>query len=217
MNYTESKFENSRVLELLPKNQQITKKIIIFVHGFGADCEDLISLAPILQKEFTDCAFFSINAPHKCTSLPFGYEWFSLKDRSKEAILKNLPSASDYLCKFIDYLKEKYELNYNDIFLFGFSQGAMLSSYIANEKALDLAGVILASGVMCYDKKTSNNTKYCIIHGKEDEVILAKEADRSEEFCKKHNIYYKKHIIENLTHSINSYAIKKIIDFIKTI
>ena len=72
---------NGPVIEAV--NSQNPKKIVIFCHGYGADGNDLISLANYFQPTLPDAVFLSPNAPEKCGMSPIGYQWFDLtKDNS---------------------------------------------------------------------------------------------------------------------------------------
>ncbi len=72
------------------------KKIVLFLHGYGSNGNDLISL-----KEYISVAkpveFISPNAPEPCELNFFGYQWFTLKERSLEEFTLGLKSAINYI------------------------------------------------------------------------------------------------------------------------
>ena len=70
-----------------PKNGEPAKALVILLHGYGADGNDLIGLAPILSNQLPHVEFISPNAPFPCERSPFGRQWFSLGDMSPDAML----------------------------------------------------------------------------------------------------------------------------------
>ena len=57
---------------------------MLLLHGLGSDGNDLIGLAPYWAPLLPDAAFASPNAPFPCDMAPYGYQWFSLLDRSAQ-------------------------------------------------------------------------------------------------------------------------------------
>ena len=68
----------------LPAASGTTKSVVILLHGYGADGNDLIGLAPHLARALPDTAFYSPNAPFPCEMSPFGRQWFSLAEYDPE-------------------------------------------------------------------------------------------------------------------------------------
>ena len=52
--------------------------LVILLHGYGADGNDLIGLAPVLAPLMPDVVFHSPNAPHPCEGNPYGFQWFGI-------------------------------------------------------------------------------------------------------------------------------------------
>ena len=84
------------------------KKIVLFLHGYGSNGNDLISL-----KEYISVAkpveFISPNAPEPCELNFFGYQWFALKERSFEELTLGLKSAFNYLDNMIKDITDKIQ------------------------------------------------------------------------------------------------------------
>src|SRR5947208_8561128 len=106
------------------------RQLVILLHGLGADGNDLIGLAPVLARLLPDAEFVSPNAPFPCDMAPYGYQWFSLQDRSPEAILGGVRASAPILDAFIDDLLAARGLEEKDLALVGFSQGTMMSLYV---------------------------------------------------------------------------------------
>ena len=94
--------------EFGPASGSSPKQLVILCHGLGADGNDLIGLAPYYAQVLPDAKFISPNAPNKCDMSPFGYQWFSLQERSEEAMLQGVQEAQPILDTFIDEQLIKY-------------------------------------------------------------------------------------------------------------
>ena len=54
--------------------------LILVMHGWGADANDLADLAYPMSLRFPGAAFFVPNAPEPCSMNPMGRQWFDLAD-----------------------------------------------------------------------------------------------------------------------------------------
>ena len=61
--------------------------LVVLLHGLGADGNDLFGLVPHLAQVLPGAAFVSPHAPFPCDMAPFGRQWFSLQDRTADAML----------------------------------------------------------------------------------------------------------------------------------
>src|SRR5690606_32458213 len=112
------------------------KQLIIFLHGVGADGNDLIGLAYELAKHLPDAHFLSPNAPEPFDMAPFGYQWFSLQQYVTQSMelafeqagkFEGAKHAAPPLNAFIDAQLKRFDLTEKDLLLFGFSQGCMMA------------------------------------------------------------------------------------------
>src|SRR5204863_8326225 len=62
------------------------RRLVILLHGLGADGNDLIGLSQYWGPLVPDAEFVSPNAPFPCDMAPWGYQWFSVQDRSPAAV-----------------------------------------------------------------------------------------------------------------------------------
>src|SRR4051794_33134777 len=106
------------------------KKLVVLLHGLGADGTDLIGIAPYWARLVPSAEFVAPNAPFPCDMGPYGYQWFSLQDRSMESILAGVRAAAPFVEAFIDDLLAARGLAEKDLALVGFSQGTMMSLYV---------------------------------------------------------------------------------------
>lgn len=170
---------------LEPKDQ--IKKLVIFLHGYGSNGNDLISLTEGLYKSLPNTAFVSPNAPFGCDENPMGYQWFPLSQpRTYESCLQGSITAAPHLNAFIDAQKQLYHIQDKDIALIGFSQGTMISLYIAPRRQQAFAAVIGLSGLLPAIEELATETisrpPILLIHGDQDDVLphaLMAEAEQN--------------------------------------
>lgn len=150
------------------------KKIVVFLHGYGADGADLISLAPVISDaaRLEDFLFLSPDAPHQCEVSPFGKQWFSLLSRTEEYIESGLENVLPSVSEFLESVTAQYGLKMSDVILIGFSQGTMLALYTALRLKTSVAAVIGFSGAL-FGNVPADVKKFpvLLIHGKMDEVV----------------------------------------------
>ena len=60
------------------------KQLVVFLHGYGADGNDLIALGQEWQAQLPDAAFVSPHAPEACAGAPMGRQWFDLTFRDPD-------------------------------------------------------------------------------------------------------------------------------------
>src|SRR5829696_3580299 len=58
------------------------RRLVILLHGLGADGNDLIGLQQYWGRLVPDAEFISPNAPFPCDMAPYGHQWFSVQDRT---------------------------------------------------------------------------------------------------------------------------------------
>lgn len=158
-----------------PQNGGKAERLLVFLHGLGADGNDLIGLAPVLGQLFPDTAFVSPNAPMPCDMAPMGRQWFSLQDREPSAMLAGAESARPSLDRFLDAELERYGLDDSRLALFGFSQGCMMALHTALRRPRAMAGVVGFSGHLFGPERLENELMarppVLLVHGDADEVV----------------------------------------------
>lgn len=126
-------------------------KIIIFLHGYGANGNDLISIGNSWQKELPNTMFISPNAPFDCPWGNNAYQWFELSSISPESIGSGLKKAGPFLNEFIDNISKETEVPFEKIFFVSFSQGTMMALYHLCKRNTSCAGIMGYSGLLFCD------------------------------------------------------------------
>ncbi|NOX72129.1 MAG: prolyl oligopeptidase family serine peptidase [Alphaproteobacteria bacterium] len=158
--------------------QGMAKHLVILVHGYGADGNDLLGLADPLGEHLPDTVFVAPNAPNKCSGNPFGFEWFPipwLDGSSEEAARTGMAAAVDDLNAFIDKTMADEGVTAAQTILLGFSQGTMMSLHIAPRRAVPVAGIVGFSGRLLEPETLADavvsRPPVLLIHGDQDDMV----------------------------------------------
>ena len=150
-------------------------RLVILLHGLGADGNDLIGLAPYWAPLLPEAEFLSPNAPFPCDMAPYGYQWFSSQDRSPAAVLAGVRAAAPILDAFIDEALAARGLGDGDLALVGFSQGTMMSLFVGLRRAQPAAGIVGFSGRLLAPELLTNELRsrprILLVHGTEDPLV----------------------------------------------
>jgi len=151
------------------------KQIVVLLHGVGADGNDLIGLAPYWAPALPDAEFVSPDAPFPCDMAPYGRQWFSLQNRSADAILAGVRAAAPILDAFLDDALAQRGLDASRLALVGFSQGTMMSLYVGPRRAKALAGIVGYSGALIgadtLVEDIRSRPPVLLVHGDADQIV----------------------------------------------
>ena len=158
--------------------QIITSKtpLLILLHGYGSNEEDLFSFAPTLPE---DWLIVSFRAPF--SSAYEGYSWYDIDLMNQENRI-DLPQAKASLQTVLENIMKitnHYELTDNQTHLAGFSQGGILSYALALQNPDLFTKVACLScyfeeklvGNISGNKKKIEKQRFFISHGTDDAVI----------------------------------------------
>ena len=148
------------------------KRLVVLLHGLGADGNDLFGLVPALAPALPETAFVAPDAPFPCDMAPSGRQWFSLQSRTPTAIEAGVRAASVILDAFLDEALQKLALSDSALALVGFSQGTMMSLYVGPRRARRLAGIVGYSGRLFGDtSEFKSKPPILLVHGDADPVV----------------------------------------------
>jgi len=158
-----------------PANGAKAAKLVILLHGLGADGNDLIGLAPYWAPMLPDAEFVSPNAPFPCDMAPYGYQWFSVQDRTPGNMLAGVRASAPLLDGFIDEALAARGLDESQAALVGFSHGTMMSLYVGPRREKPFAGIVGFSGRLIGREllKTELRSRppVLLVHGTDDPVV----------------------------------------------
>lgn len=160
----------------LPPLRGEATHLVVFVHGYGADGNDLIGLAPEFQRLLPTAAFVSPNAPERCPGSP-GYQWFALNRIDPHELARGVVAAAPSLDAFLDAELARLNLTDDRLALVGFSQGTMMSLQVGLRRKTPLAAIVGFSGVLVspeqLPKTETAKPPILMTHGSHDQLIPA--------------------------------------------
>lgn len=187
-------------------------KLVILLHGYGSNAEDLLALAPELAEALPRAYFMAVNAPEPCESaMSDSYQWFSLQGVdlvNPDLSVDYLASGWQQLQEFILEQLKRWHLSWSDVILVGFSQGAALAIYAALFCPAALAGVLSYSGFLTVEPERLETlggirTKICMIHGEDDMVVPPERFWLAKRLLQRLDPMLVTHCLPNLGHAIN--------------
>lgn len=186
---------NLSLTHLVRESNIISDKapLLIMLHGYGSDENDLFSFSSELPEELF---IISLRAPY--TLEPFGNAWYAINfdaEQNKWSDNEQAAKSRDLIANFIDEAIENYPVKKDSVTLLGFSQGTILSYAVALYYPEKVKNVIALSGYINSDllpeKADPNEYKhldfYCS-HGTEDQVVPIEWGRKAEPFLTSLNI-----------------------------
>jgi len=155
-----------------------TRSVVIFLHGYGANGADLLSIGDVLGEHLPDTLFIAPDAPERCPGNPTGYQWFPIPwlDGSTEEEAKlSMDAACSDLNAFLDALIVDEDILPEQVALFGFSQGTMMSLHVAPRREDAFSGIVAFSGRLLEPEllvdEVQNKPPVLLVHGDQDDVV----------------------------------------------
>jgi phospholipase/carboxylesterase len=155
-----------------------TRSVVVFVHGYGANGADLLGLADPLSEHLPDTLFIAPDAPEMIPGMPNGYQWFPIPyidGSSEEESERGMDAAVEDFNSFLDALMVDEDVLPEQVVLFGFSQGAMMSLHIAPRREDEIAGVVAIAGRLLRPDLLADEVvgrpPILLVHGDQDDVV----------------------------------------------
>ncbi|HEY1941106.1 MAG TPA: dienelactone hydrolase family protein [Roseiarcus sp.] len=161
-----------------------TKQLVVFLHGYGADGEDLIALGDQWRGLLPNASFVSPHAPERCSGSPTGRQWFALSTtepedpRGADERWKGVVSAQPSIDAFLDEELARLGLDESRLALVGFSQGAMMALHVGLRRKRAPAAIIGYSGLLVgpdhlgeAGAARGEHAPILLVHGDQDPVI----------------------------------------------
>jgi phospholipase/carboxylesterase len=157
-----------------PRSGKPAKQLVVLLHGWGADGNDLIGLAPHLAQVLPDAEFLSPHAPFP-HDMGMGRQWFSLENRDPDVLLAGMRAVAPVVDAYLDEELVRLKLSDDKLALVGFSQGTMVSLFVALRRKRTVAGVVGYSGRLIGEAALADEMvskpPVLLIHGDADEMV----------------------------------------------
>ncbi len=159
-----------------PKIKKEKNPVLLLLHGYGSNEEDLFSFAPQLPDHYY---VISVRAPHQLPG--YGHAWYEINFYGDASNFSNNEQARDSrekIVSFIDALQHKYDIDSDKITLIGFSQGCILSYGVALSYPEKIHRVVAMSGYLNkeivtggFESRDFSQLKMFVSHGSSDQVV----------------------------------------------
>jgi len=156
------------------------RQLVVFLHGYGADGNDLIEIGRVWQQILPQAAFVSPHAPEPCGQAPVGRQWFALTFRDPNERWVGANKAAPVLERFLDAELARHQLPASALALVGFSQGTMMALHVGLRRAVSPAAIVGYSGLLVLPPDGKPETlaaeiksrpPVLLVHGDQDELI----------------------------------------------
>jgi phospholipase/carboxylesterase len=163
-----------------------TSQLVVFLHGYGADGNDLIELGRQWRALMPEAAFVSPHAPERCPASPMGRQWFALSNRPPDDPAgaaerwNGAVKARGAIDAFLDAELKRLSLDDSRLALVGFSQGSMMAMHVGFRRPSAPAAILAFSGALVGSERLSEATardargsppRILLIHGDQDPLI----------------------------------------------
>jgi phospholipase/carboxylesterase len=154
------------------------RQLVVFLHGYGADGNDLIDIGRAWQNLLPDAAFVSPHAPNPCGQAPVGREWFPLTFRDPDERWNGVNAAAPGLNAFLDAELARRNLPASALALVGFSQGTMMSLHVGLRRATAPAAIVGYSGMLVMPEDIDPNAFAAEIRSRPPVLLIHGDADQ---------------------------------------
>ncbi len=178
--------------------------LVVLIHGYGSDGEDLISLGKSWAHLLSNTLFVAPHGPVVCEMNPSGNQWFGLRDWDPPRILTEVQALTPSFNRYLDDLLKTHGLPPEKLARVGFSQGAMLALHVSLHRPR-CAGVVAYSGAFLDDPMELKiaHPPILLIHGTEDQVLPSSFSQMAEERLKALSVPVALSLLPGLEHGID--------------
>jgi phospholipase/carboxylesterase len=193
------------------------KQLVVFLHGYGADGNDLIEIGRAWQGLLPGAAFVSPHAPRPCGQSPMGREWFPLTFRQPNERWDGVQAAAPALDAFLDAELKRRNLPPEALALVGFSQGTMMALHVGLRRAVAPAAIVGYSGILImpndamsdeFAVQIKSRPPVLLIHGDADQMIPVQAVTHSAQGLAALEVPVEWHISPEIGHGIDQEGLR---------
>jgi phospholipase/carboxylesterase len=197
---------------LAPAAGGAAKQLVVFLHGYGADGNDLIALGREWAKLLPHAAFVSPHAPEPCGMAPMGRQWFDLTLGDMKAIALGVKRAAPSVDAFLDAELKRLGLGSRALALVGFSQGTMMALAVGLKRSPSPAAIVGYSGALAtveaLPKDPASAPAVLLVHGDMDEVIPVDAMLIAREQLAQAGLAVEWHLAQGIGHGIDGEGLR---------
>jgi phospholipase/carboxylesterase len=193
------------------------RQLVVFLHGYGADGNDLIEIGRAWQPLLPHAAFVSPHAPEPCGQAPVGRQWFALTFRDPDERWVGANKAAPVLERFLDAELNRHKLPPSALALVGFSQGTMMALHVGLRRAVPPAAIVGYSGLLVTPPDGNLETlaaeiksrpPVLLVHGDRDDLIPPQALFQSVQALAALGISAEWHLSPGIGHGIDAEGLR---------
>jgi phospholipase/carboxylesterase len=199
------------------------RHLVVLLHGYGADGNDLINIGQAWQGLLPNAAFVSPHAPRPCGQAPVGREWFPLTFRDVDERWTGVNAAAPGLNAFLDAELKRRNLPPSALVLVGFSQGTMMALHVGLRREVAPAAIVGYSGLFVVPEKLEpekfaaeirSRPPVLLIHGDRDDLIPVQAVFHASQALASLDIPTEWHVSPGIGHGIDEEGLRQGGEFI---
>ncbi|EZP71829.1 MULTISPECIES: alpha/beta hydrolase [Novosphingobium] len=206
---------------LAPFSGNAPDALVVLLHGYGSNGEDLISLASMIQPALPNAAFVAPNAPSQIPHMAAAYQWWPIETFSMAERAAGADAAAPMLDAFLIAELEAAGLPSNRLLLVGFSQGTMMALHVGLRRTETVAGIVGISGMLVAPDHLQADIRsrppVLLIHGTEDEVVPFRSMDLANTALTAAGVGVEMHVSPGLGHSVGQDGLEAAAAFARTV
>lgn len=211
----------TRALKSKRKGPEDAKHVVVFLHGYGADGADLLGLADVMAPHLPDTAFYAPDAPERCATNPYGYQWFPipwLDGSTEERARASMALSVDDINAFLDRVLTEEALPPEQMAIVGFSQGTMMALHVIPRRDQPVAGIVGFSGRLLQPEQIETEVKsrppILLLHGDQDPVVPFTDLDQAATALTAAEFDVTTHVMKGTGHGISQDGLLKALQFL---
>ena len=200
-----------------PANGAKPTSLVILLHGYGSNGDDLIGLAPYWRQALPETLFVSPNAPQPVPGSVGGYQWWPLTSLAPPARAAGVRVSAGLLNTFIDEQLAATGLSEDKLALVGFSQGTMMSLHTGLRRPVPPAAIVGYSGMFIMpndgppetvEGEIASRPPVLLVHGDRDELIPVQALFHASSALSALEVPVEWHISQGIGHGIDQEGLR---------
>jgi phospholipase/carboxylesterase len=193
------------------------RQLIVFLHGYGADGNDLIDIGRAWQQYLPQAAFVSPHAPEPCGQAPVGRQWFPLTFRDPSERWVGVNKAAPTLHRYLENELARHALPASALALVGFSQGTMMALHVGLRRAVPPMAIVGYSGLLvvpaeidpeALSAEIKSRPPVLLVHGDRDDLIPPQSLLQSAQGLAAFDVPVEWHLSAGVGHGIDAEGLR---------
>jgi phospholipase/carboxylesterase len=180
--------------------------LVVLVHGYGSNGDDLIGLAAMIQPTLPHAAFVAPNAPSLIPRMADAHQWWPIETFSPAERTAGADAAASGLDEFLTRELQQTGLPDDRLLLVGFSQGTMMALHVGLRRASPVAGIIGISGMLVAPERLEAEIRsrppVLLIHGTDDNVVPFRSLDLAAGALSAAGVAVETHVSNGAAHTV---------------